>query len=262
MTLTREISYVLMDPSGNRTILVETPVDAADQPRIAEVLMKKEPSAEQTGFLRMPADDTITLRMAGGEFCGNAAMSAAVYRAEQSGITSADIQVLFDGMTQSVKASVKRNADGSWDGEVEMPAPRSIETAVMPDGKRFPVVHFDGISHVIIGQGMEEHAEQLAKERCAALKADAVGLLYLDLEHSVLTPLVYVPGAGTMCWESACGSGTTAVGCWLARERNEEVQLSLQQPGGTLSVRADASGHAVLGGSVISLHRKTVAVTL
>ncbi len=262
MTDRKTISYVLMDPSGNRTILVETPVDVIDQPRVAEALMKEEPSAEQTGFLSRPADQAITLRMAGGEFCGNAAMSAAVYQAEQRGIASGNIQVIFEGMSQPVNASVKRNTDGSWDAAVEMPDPLSVESAVMPDGKRFSVVRFDGISHVIIEQEIEEHAEQLAKERCAALQADAVGLLYLDLEHSVLTPLVYVPGAGTMCWESACGSGTAAVGYWLARKRNEEVRLSLTQPGGTLSIHADASGHAVLGGTVIELHRKTVDVTI
>ena len=262
MTPARKISYVLMDPSGNRTILVETPVDAADQPRIAEALMKTEPSAEQTGFLSKSSGNSVTLRMAGGEFCGNAAMSAAVYRAEQNGMDAGNIQVLFESMSQPVQAGVKRRSDGYWDAEVEMPAPLSIEPAVMPDGNQFPVNRFDGISHVIIEQGMEEHAEQLARERCAALQADAVGLLYLDLEHSVLTPLVFVPGAGTMCWESACGSGTTAVGCWLARQRNKEVRLSLKQPGGILSIRADASGHAVLGGSVITLRRNTAAVIL
>ena len=261
MTQSRSISYVLMDPSGNRTILVETPVDVIDQPRIAEALMKEEPSAEQTGFLGMPADHAITLRMAGGEFCGNAAMSAAVYQAEQCGMTSGDVRVFFDGASHPVRASVIQNSDGCWEAEVEMPSPLSIEMTEMPDGKLYPVVSFDGITHVIIEQGMEENAEQLAKERCAALGADAVGLLYLDLEHSVLTPLVYVPGAGTMCWESACGSGTTAIGCWMAKEKNEAIGIALSQPGGTLSIHADASGHAVLGGRVKTLCRKTINIT-
>ena len=43
---------------------------------------------------------------------------------------------------------------------------------------------------------------------------------------------------------------------------NEEIYLSLKQPGGTLSIRADASGHAVLGGRVITLSRKTVNITI
>lgn len=261
MSLSREISYVLMDPSGNRTILAETPVDAADQPGIAEELMKQEPSAEQAGFVRLSSGNTVDLRMAGGEFCGNAAMSAAVYKAEQSGMVSGEVQVIFPDMPQPVKAFVRRNNAGYWDAEVEMPAPVSIETAVMPDGKQFPVVKFNGISHVIIEQGIEKNAETLARERCAALRADAVGLMYLDREHSVLTPLVYVPGAGTMFWESACGSGSTAVGCWMAREQNRNVRLSLRQPGGELTISADPSGHAVLGGRVTTLCRKTVLIS-
>lgn len=60
----------------------------------------------------------------------------------------------------------------------------------MPDGKQFPVVEFDSISHVIICDDPEENAEQLIRERCDALSADAAGLLYFDRENSVLRPLV------------------------------------------------------------------------
>ena len=132
----------------------------------------------------------------------------------------------------------------------------------MPDGKQFPVVEFDSISHVIICDDPEENAEQLIRERCDALSADAAGLLYFDRENSVLRPLVYVPGAGTMCWESACGSGTAAIGYWTARQTSKTVELSLKQPGGEFSIRTDKTGPAVLGGRVRILRRNTITVSL
>ena len=77
---TWEIDYAVMDPTGNITILVETPVPEASQPFAAARLMELEPAAEQVGFLSSGRDGAeLSLRMAGGEFCGNASMSAAVY---------------------------------------------------------------------------------------------------------------------------------------------------------------------------------------
>ena len=73
--------YCLLDPTGNITILAGLPVGPEqrnDLPGIAASLMEKEPSAEQVGFLG-PGDGNcdLSLTMAGGEFCGNATMSAA-----------------------------------------------------------------------------------------------------------------------------------------------------------------------------------------
>ena len=104
-----QISYYLMDPTKNMTILVETPVPEASFPFVAQKLMELVPEAEQVGFVRGGSDAFVgkctakdmdatvvghescrneeaklpTLRMAGGEFCGNASMSAAVYYAIQ-----------------------------------------------------------------------------------------------------------------------------------------------------------------------------------
>ena len=47
----RELTYILMDPTGNRTLLITDPISEADRPAAAAELMKLEPSAEQAGFL-------------------------------------------------------------------------------------------------------------------------------------------------------------------------------------------------------------------
>ena len=123
-------------------------------------------------------------------------------------------------------------------------------------------------------------AEKLAPVWCRYLQAEAIGLMFLSLEKRKLTPLVYVPAAGTMVWENSCASGTTAVGAWLASremtsremtsremtvremtvremtvrepadKEKEIVRLSLNEPGGVLEIAAEASGRLLLTGTV------------
>ncbi len=78
--LTGNIRYSIFDPTGNITALVESYVDIGRQPDIAADIMRMHPDVEQVGFVRF--DETgsrapVQLRMAGGEFCGNATMCAA-----------------------------------------------------------------------------------------------------------------------------------------------------------------------------------------
>ena len=52
-----------------------------------------------------------------------------------------------------------------------------------------------------------------------------------------MKPLVLVREAGTLVWETACGSGSTAVGAWRARRAGRDLETEVRQPGGTLRVR-------------------------
>ena len=81
-----QIKYSIFDPTGNITALVESQIPAAEQPTVAAAVMERHPSVEQVGFVRFdPASDPpVSLRMAGGEFCGNATMCAAASRPRTS----------------------------------------------------------------------------------------------------------------------------------------------------------------------------------
>ena len=94
-----------------------------------------------------------------------------------------------------------------------------------------------------------ETAEALAPEWCRILGADALGMLFLSPDRKTLRPLVFVPAAGTLCWETSCASGTAAAGAWLAAEEGRPVSLSLAQPGGTLTISADPNGTLRLTGT-------------
>ncbi len=255
----RDIRYTLLDPTGNRTVLVETPVDVRSQVPVAGQIMDAEPDAEQVGFLSARPDG-VSLRMAGGEFCGNAAMSAAVLYAADRGIASGAVPVDVWGTPVPVTVEVEALPDGSVRGTLSMPRPVSVGKERFPDGICRPVVRFPGISHVILeGTTDREAAEAAAPAWCGFLGSECVGLMLYDREGETLRPLVYVPSAGTMFWENSCASGTAAVGAYLAA-KDGPVSLSLRQPGGTLHIEADAEGGLFLTGAVRICRRRTIRV--
>ena len=254
-----KLDYVLMDPTGNRTVLVKTPVPAERQPDCARALLIKEPTAEQVGFLSADADGAdVALRMAGGEFCGNAAMSAAALRCAELGRKSASLRVRVSGAGEPIRVEVTARADGAWDCAEAMPRPTLPElVSLVLDGEtyRLPLLHFDGITHLILpGDADRALAERAAPRWCAALHADALGLMLLDAPAGRLTPLVYVPGGDTLYWERSCASGSAAAGAYLAWVRGGPAEAVLTQPGGVLRVFAGAVGEITLCGSVKRLH--------
>ena len=281
----KEIRYALLDPTGNTTILAETPVPPEEQPRAAKRIMAREPEAEQAGFVSpSPDGDGIGLRMAGGEFCGNAAMSAAVLYALDRGIAEGTVRVRVSGTPEPVEVAVSSLAEGAMRGTVAMPRPLSVGEEELPGGGRHPVVRFAGITHVIVFSPRlpdlpfpREEAEESAKRWCAALGSASLGVLLTDLPglyesserrgdpgpsrhfEGSLVPLVYVPAADTLFWENSCASGTTAVGAYLAA-REGPVSLSLRQPGGTLRVEASSDGGLFLTGTVRLLRRSAIRI--
>lgn len=245
------ISYYVLDPTSNITILAETPVPVELQPSVASRLMLAEPEAEQTGFLSNEPGCDIALRMAGGEFCGNAAMSAAVIAATRKGEESSTVVVSVSGAPHPVSVKIKKQSDGSWFGTVNMPRPIGYRSMELPGVASLPVVSFPGITHVIVEFPMEKSkAESLIREWCAFLGADALGIMILNRAESRLYPLVYVPSAGTLFWEKSCASGTTAVGAFLAAESGKTIEITLQQPGGNLTIAASETGDLLLSGTV------------
>ena len=248
--MTGKLSYALLDPTGNMTLLAETPVPEAAQPLTAKQLMELEPAAEQVGFVS-DTDDGIGLRMAGGEFCGNASMSAAVLYLLRKGRDGGEVTVHVSGTPQPVPVTAERDPDGTWRGGVVMPKPLSVGRERFSDGTERPVVRFPGITHVILETEMKQvEAERLAPVWCRELGSEALGLMFLDRERGILKPLVYVPSADTLFWESSCASGTTAVGAYLAAEAGTAVRVPLKQPGGTLEIEADPDGKLILKGTV------------
>ena len=247
--------YYIVDPTQNITLLIEGAVPACDRARVAGNLMRLEPAAEQAGFISagMAQDGTdICLNMAGGEFCGNAAMSAAALYCRKADLqpgAETAVMVGVSGTERPVKVEIEVTDSEKYRGTVYMPPVKSLELMDFEyDGTRYrlPLVNFGGISHIIAEELHDrDAAEKAVKLWCGRLKADALGLMLFDRAQSRLDPLVYVPGADTLFWESSCASGTTAVGAWLAHESGVPVSLKLREPGGELGISAIPAGASV-----------------
>ncbi len=216
------------------TILVKTAVLREAQPAVAASLMDVEGVyAEQAGFLE-PAclpGARMRLQMAGGEFCGNAAMSLAAYLAREDNLTAGEVPLEVSGADGIVRCRV-RARDGAYFCALDMPLPATRETV-----SGYPVMRLPGIAHAIV-EDADVDAPALVRQIADALNADAAGVILFSRERMEIKPLVYVPAARSLVWEHGCGSGTAAVGAYLALERGGTVRAALRQLGGVITVKA------------------------
>ena len=249
-----EIRYVLMNPTGNRTILVESEVEERDYKKIAEYLLKKEPTAEQVGFLDVKDKKKYRLNMAGGEFCGNATMSAAAY-AVMKGWQKTPVKLRVSGTKQELKVDVDSTSDELYTGTVKMPSPVEIKTVSLEIGgsmMKLPAVIFDGITHIILsGIGIaKKKAEEYVRLWSKELGAPALGLMFYDDTKKRLKPLVYVQSPETLYWENSCGSGSVATAAWLSECGVKRYMYEFAEPGGLLRVVKKGKSY-YLKGSVL-----------
>ena len=241
------ISYYYVNPTGNITLLIDSPVPTEKRAETAKALMLAESDAEQVGFI-----DGRNLNMAGGEFCGNATLSAAAVYCLKNGIEKAEIDMTVSGAKSPVRVRIEKTGDGIYSGEVEMPAPESIdEIELTLDGKKInvPLVNFGSISHIILTEKADiEECERVIGGLCKKLDAGGLGIMLVDGDK--LTPLVYVPEPETLVRESSCASGTTAAGIYFASLSGGAYEKEFTEPGGTLGISLIPGKPPLLRGSV------------
>ena len=240
----KPVRYVILNPTGNLTALVTEWGGKEDEAEITARLMQE---SEQVAYLEPPAEPgaLARIRLMGGEFCGNAAMAAAGWLVRDC---------LRNGQEMTVPVEVSgakgvlfcriRGTENGFEGTVDMPRVLGIRPAVL-SGIPVTEVRMEGIVHLI-----RESSEPLEKEKAEAMlkrfaeeaKEEAAGLLDRNPDTGELRPLVYVSGSGTLVWESACGSGSAAVGALEAwRKGNGTVAAQVIQPGGMIRAEATAS---------------------
>lgn len=259
------LHYAILDPTGNVTALVEDEVAVGLQPEVAARVMERHPEVEQVGFVRMaplagkPEGTYAQLRMAGGEFCGNATMSTAALwalRAGEAAQLTCEVMLRVCGASRPVAVRLGRGEDGSFDAGVRMPQALDIQLVRLeaPEARvgadaLTPVVMMEGISHAVIEESSplyylreeRDEAVRLVRRWCQMLGADGLGLMFLGpgTTERDMEPLVFVPGSDTVVWERSCASGSSAVGMLLAQRRGGPVSVRLREPGGTLVVESD-----------------------
>ena len=245
-----KLKFAKMNPTENMTAIVLSPVERKDQPAVAAKLMAENSvCVEQVGFLEETSlpGAVARLQMMGGEFCGNATMSLAALRAYEEGLPDDGERIYpleISGADKLLDCRIVRRGEG-YVGSVGMPLPENISEAELEPGLFLPVVRFPGIAHVIVKEDkMDPAAAKAVIPRwCRQLKTDALGILLTNQDLNRIRPLVYVRQTDSSVWERGCGSGTAALGAYLAHEAQADVQVSISQPGGVISVRAAFDGN-------------------
>ena len=246
-----KIRYTTLDPTGNITCLVLDPVPPEDRSRVTQALM---PRCEQVGYLlppQMPGAHA-RLEMMGGEFCANASMAAAAYLCSREGHTEDETALEVSGTSGLVPCRVRTLPDGRYEGTVEIPSDMHCFDVDL-GGLRCPAVRMEGIVHLILkDQDLKDtEAEALIQRAADILPDPAVGLLHWDSAHRMMHPLVYVKAAGTLVWETGCGSGSTALGVYLAREKGDGIcQTEILQPGGIIRAETEIRDGKLLSVSI------------
>ena len=267
------IDYIKLSPTGNITLLVTSPVPRGRQASVAARLLDIV-GGEQVGYVE-PATDLralARLQMMGGEFCGNASMSLGAVLCRNAGLATGAISepvIEVSGCDAPVPCRMLCQAEG-WTGTVRMPLPTRLGLREVPvDGGSLtvPAVEMPGITHLLLpaNAGLDEaQLRRRLPEWNRQIGADALGALIWDEATASIDPLVYVPSAGTLVREHGCGSGSAAVGGWLAVRDGQDCAVGIRQPGGTITVQARLEGGALsaltITGRVVLLEEGRVEI--
>lgn len=258
-----KLRIIMADPAGNRTAIVRTPVPADQRAQIAaKILQINDLRAEQVGF-ETPSmmGGAGRLDMMGGEFCGNAARSYGylLWKEKQEAqqdtreIEAGNILIEISGSPHPLCVFCDPAQGSSF---AEMPMPTAIEYS--PEG--FPLVIGEGITHMILEDREPDQALNLRLIDKYGQSWDAFGIMFLKGEQ--LIPVVYVAAAGSLVYESSCGSGSLAA-AWYLEQKTAQCGLSsysFQEPGGTIraEIRREKDG-SVSGrmGGALFLEKET-----
>lgn len=267
------IRYSILDPTGNITALVESSVEVREQPEVAAAIMERHPEVEQVGFLSLGEEEgegvAASLRMAGGEFCGNASLCAATLYCMREGLEpkeDQDVWLCVSGAHNRVGVRLHKDGAGYRAG-IRMPEALKVEQVELQFGGEsglLTLVRMEGISHLVIPPTSSFHtllerreaAELAVRTWCEELSAEGLGLMFVsgDGEARTLVPLVFVSCGETLFWENSCASGSSAVAISLAREAASVVDVTFDEPGGTLRVTSDPeTGETWLFGNVVPI---------
>jgi len=254
--------FNIIKPGGNDTCIITGAVDdQIERKRLNDLIMSNYSNVEQVGFL---SDGQ--LNMAGGEFCGNATRSSAFLILKGN---PGEIKLNVSGVKDVLVCGVNQDLEAYAQMPI-YPDPEKITPIRQPNGSSDFLVEMEGISHLItfnseLIEGLsEEKIKQLAKNKIFELNLDklpAAGVIFTQKQGDLyqITPIVYVRDIDTLFLETACGSGTTALGLVLSKTSNLSInKVPIRQPSGMdIKVSVDFDGQkfkkAFIEGSVEQL---------
>ena len=228
-------NYKIYIPSGNPTALVlKMERDINKRREINDKLMNKYDFVEQVGFINED-NSKPELLMAGGEFCGNATRSAVYYYLNGK---EGNIKIKVSGVKNKLNAGIDKD-NNVW---VDMPIIKgNYEKSIKVIDNKKAIVKLYGITQLIFEindinnkdnkEELKEYAYTILKEN-NLLDEPAAGVMFIGYKDDkiVLSPVVYVKEINTLFYETACGSGSVAVGIYESFKNKRSVNIDILQP--------------------------------
>ncbi len=262
-----QIKYSIYKPAGNDTALVYgTNYTKTIKKKINNAIMKKHTNVEQVGFINNNGKKE--LQMAGGEFCGNATRSAAYnYLHGMQG----KIQICVNAK-DTIIAGIDKNKK-AW---CEIPLYKNSNIITEKENGVF-IVEMKGITIIVIQEFKvkkylrnKNKLKQMGRnliDNYNLVNNSAVGVMFCEKEKEKIkiNPIVWVKDIDTLFYETACGSGSTAVCMVESYLKKQSQKIDILQPSGliiTASVdyknnkfeKAIISGHIENDGMIYSLN--------
>ncbi len=247
-----QLDYTVIDPAGNITVLVTSPVPPKARANAAKALLALQGlAAEQVGFLCRPrCGGNIRIEMMGGEFCGNALRSAGYYYAAEHGGVPGIVQAEISGATGCFPVAVDLAQHAA---SAEIPLPNAILPVRLPGCRQCTAVAFDGILHYVVPIDTPEdvlrHADCFTRAHFPTL--GAYGVIFCDPHAPAIRPAVYVYGTETLYYETSCASGSAAAAAALSELLPDGTyRYAIRQPGGILYAEAKKARQTLTGLSI------------
>ena len=254
----QEISYYIYSPCGNDTALVQG-IHYSNEIKktINDKIMELNSNVEQVGFVEK--SQGCQLIMAGGEFCGNATRSAAYFFLEGD---MGQLKIKVSGVDDFIDAGIDKETK-AW-CRFPIYVGNDVVTLLEPGIHK---VKMNGIIHIVIDENVaQEYIKNIDNIKPNAMnlirkfniyEADAVGVMFLEkMEQRIkIHPVVWVKSIDTLFYETACGSGSVAIGILKSLSENSSQALEVLQPSGqvietTISLKDMQLVDAIISGMI------------
>ncbi|MGI6680997.1 MAG: hypothetical protein ACOX3T_05925 [Bdellovibrionota bacterium] len=236
-----------MSPSGNTTILIDSPhVDSPkDRALISNKIMHNlHLGGEQVGFVSYCADGTPRLDMMEGEFCGNASRAFLAYLLDKGSPAlkhetdeSWTCEFSVSGVNKKLHETCFKTEKGI-DALVELDNDIKYITKKYND-TLLDIIEMKGITHVLIDTDVlnfdEKNYIEISKQIRTNLNLEdleAVGTIWYKqaVEEIKIFPIVWVKNTDSVFYETACGSGTAAIGIAKTLKDKKGLAILVRQP--------------------------------
>lgn len=211
-------TFVITAAGGNPTAIrkIQNSLSRADYERFGKELMNETENygVEQAGFLIHQKDSLSHFEMSGGEFCGNAARSAALVLSLE---TNKPVNSFtMSGFKNIVSSHVEKISGSKFNVSCDFSNFDLIIKDINLSEMSGKLVDLGGIVHFVIeGELPKDYkaVHSLIKKSLNLEGRDAVGVVWItqnDFGVSI-NPIVWVKSIDTFFYETSCGSGSIAV---------------------------------------------------